>query len=172
MTVIELMVAFSLLFLALLGFTKVIVFSTKTTDVQHDSILAREAARETIEILQAAEFSDLFALYNVDDTDDPGGFGTAPGADVEVNGLVTAAGSAVVGRIMFPTLVDDTGDLQVREDVNDPALGMPRDLNGDGVIDSDDHSHDYLLLPVRVTFEWEGKAGPAELELRTLLADY
>jgi hypothetical protein len=32
---------------------------------------------------------------------------------------------------------------------------MPRDLNGDGVVDALDHSVDRILLPVKVTVEWK-----------------
>jgi len=62
--------------------------------------------------------------------------------------------------------------LQLREDVVDNALGMPRDLNGDGVVDTNDHSLDYRLLPVRIRFDWTGKGGRSTLEIKTLLADY
>ena len=51
-------------------------------------------------------------------------------------------------------------------------MGMPRDLDGDGVIDALDHSGDYRLLPVLVRVAWRGSSGPAKLEFRTMLADY
>jgi type II secretory pathway pseudopilin PulG len=174
MTIIELMVASTILLLALLSFTKVIVFSTGTTEVQHDVMMAREATRQAIETIQSAEFSDIFALYNSDPTDDPEGYGTGPGDGISVDGLTPPSGTTAttVGQIVFPAIFDDAGDLQIREDYVDAALGMPRDLNGDGVIDSEDHSDDYQLLPVRVLVEWEGKSGTARLEVRTLLADY
>ena len=172
MTLLELMVAFSILFLAVLGFTKVIVFSSTTTGGQREVSIAREAARQTIEMLQAENFEDIFALYNDNPLDDPGG-ATAPGSTIDVpelNSPTDAPGP--VGRISFPTIEDAVAGLQLREDVQNATLGMPRDLNGDGAVDSLDHADDYALLPVVIRFEWEGKGGRSNLEIKTLLADY
>jgi type II secretory pathway pseudopilin PulG len=174
MTLIEVMIAFALLSVALLGFVKVVVFSTSNTDTQRESTTAKEAARQAIEMLQAQDFREVFLLYNDDPNDDPGGPGTAPGSAIDVEGLLPVAGAVngAVGRIIFPTEVGDMGDVELREDAFDNALGMPRDLNGDGAIDSVDHADDYQLLPVRIRFEWTGKGGRANLEVKTLLADY
>ena len=38
----------------------------------------------------------------------------------------------------------------LREDVAIPAMGMPRDLDGDNVVDGVDHKGDYRMLPVIV----------------------
>ena len=51
----------------------------------------------------------------------------------------------------------------------DAQLGMPRDLNGDGAIDSENHAKDYLLLPVCIRIEWRGLTGDREYELHTVL---
>ncbi|MEW6071027.1 MAG: hypothetical protein AB1726_00340 [Planctomycetota bacterium] len=173
MTLIEIVVAFTVLVVAALAFTRVIVYSTSTTGVQREVSLAQEAARQTIEILQAESFAEVFARYNSDPEDDPGVPGTAPGDAIEVPELAAPAGApGPVGRISFPTAVDALEGLQLRENVVDTALGMPRDLNGDGAVDGLDHSGDYALLPVRIRFEWRGKAGDSALEIKTLLADY
>ncbi len=174
MTLIEVLVAFAMLSLALLGFVKVILCSTTTTDAQHETMTAKEAARQAIETLQAASFSDVFALYNDDPNDDPGGAGTAPGSALEVTGLNAPAGAAngAVGQILFPTVDDPAEGLQLREDVVDDSLGMPRDLDGDGQVDDVDHAGDYQLLPVRIRLQWTGRAGLSTIEIKTLLADY
>jgi hypothetical protein len=50
---------------------------------------------------------------------------------------------------------------------------MPRDLNGDGVIDSVTNcATTYKILPVRVRVRWTGAAGPAEVELHSMLGNY
>jgi hypothetical protein len=64
--------------------------------------------------------------------------------------LDPVAPGGFVGRVEFPTI-----ESQLREDVNDDSLTMPRDLNGDGVVDALDHSVDRILLPVKVTVEWK-----------------
>ena len=174
MTLIEVLVAFGMLSLALLGFVKVIVFSTAATDAQHETTTAKEAARQAIETLRAESFSDVFALYNDDPEDDPGGTGTAPGSALDIEGLTAPAGApnGAVGRVLFPTVDDPVDGLQLREDVVDNSLGMPRDLDGDGQVDDVDHAGDYLLLPVKIRLQWMGKAGLSTLEIKTLLADY
>jgi len=172
MTLLELMVAFSYIFLCAVGFLKVIAFATTTTGAQREMSLASEAARQMVEVLQAEDFADVFARYNDDPSDDPGGTGTAPGSSIAVPELAAAPGNVAVGRITFPSRVNQVGGVELREDVTDTVLGMPRDLNGDGTVDSEDHADDYALLPVRIEFEWVGQGGQASLEIKTLLADY
>ena len=113
-------------------------------------------------------YFEVFAAFNEDAADDPEGAGTAPGADFAVPGLSALSSDAdgMVGKIIFPTIAGE-----LREDVTDAALGMPRDLNGDGVTDSADHSGDFVLVPVRIRLEWRGSAGPRDMEFHTLLAD-
>jgi len=60
----------------------------------------------------------------------------------------------------------------VREDVVDSGLGTPRDLNGNNVVDTANHSSDYLLLPVRVTIEWKSTSGARKFEIVTQLGDF
>ena len=60
----------------------------------------------------------------------------------------------------------------LREDVVDERTGMPRDLNGNNVIDTANHSSDYLILPVRVKIEWKGSSGARRFEIDTQLGDF
>ena len=76
-----------------------------------------------------------------------------------------------VGRIEFPSVAVG-GDLQVREDLKSAVLGMPRDLNADGVVDAADHAADYVILPVRVRLEWTGSRGEGALQYQTLLSGF
>jgi len=61
---------------------------------------------------------------------------------------------------------------QLREDLDLPDLGMPRDLNGDSMIDSANHAEDYILLPVQVRVRWNGAFGERELDLFTMLGEF
>ena len=97
--------------------------------------------------------------------------GSAPGNLFTVAGLQPVDGALVVGRIEFPAAYDPDGVLELREDVVDDRLAMPRDLNGDGDVDDVDHSTDYRLLPVAIVLRWRGSMGERTMELRTLLAD-
>jgi type II secretory pathway pseudopilin PulG len=58
----------------------------------------------------------------------------------------------------------------LREDVADGRFGLPADLNGDGVTDSDPRGGDYVVLPVHVRFMWRGpRGGIEERRIRTWL---
>ena len=61
--------------------------------------------------------------------------------------------------------------LQLREDLDDPALGLPRDLNGDSIVDGLDHADDYFLLPLEVTVRWRGRSGDRTLRRVTMLCE-
>lgn len=174
MTLIEVMLAVSVMSIALTSFVVGILSSSVATDTSHEATIAQEAARQAVETLQAADFLEVFALYNSDPADDPDGAGTAPGCDFVVPGLQALPGDAdgLAGQILFPTADKGGGALALREDLVSTVFGTPRDLSGDGVVDGDDHSDDYQLLPVWVRVQWTGKSGPGSYETRTLLANY
>jgi hypothetical protein len=158
---------------AFLALSRSLGESMQLGDTNQETAQATDAARELLEILDGVEdFSQVFFLYNLDPEDDPGGPGTAPGASFDVPELRPAAGDPDqrVGEIHFPTAVGASGRLELAEDADEPALGMPRDLDGDGLVDAEDHSTDYLLLPVTLRLRWTGANGERTLEVNTLLA--
>lgn len=131
-----------------------------------ESARATEAARSVIESLRGQNFDELWRLYNADPADDPAGPATGPGPAFDVAGLVAVPGDADgrVGIVVFP---EDGGEL--REDMVDARLGLPRDLNNDGAVDALDHGGDYRVLPVVVRVEWRGKGPARRIELYTTL---
>jgi hypothetical protein len=129
--------------------------------VNQETALAEAAVRGTMEQITGVPFATAFSLFNANPNDDPLGPGTAPGATFAVQGLRGDVG-VPPGRIEFPT----GGGAQLREDVVDAAWNMPRDLNGDGIIDALDHAANYRLLPVRVVVTWRGVSG-----LRTMMVE-
>ncbi len=170
LTLVDLMVSFSVLVVALMAFSQSLVGSSRHALGQGQRDLALEGARQAMERLQSTDFDLVFALYNTDPADDPAGAGTAPGAGFAIAGLPVRPDDAdgLVGEIRFPTQ-SAGGVLELREDLVNPSFGTPKDLSGDGVIDSADHSDDYQLLPVVVSVEWLSSSGPGRLELRTML---
>jgi len=169
-TIVELLLVVSVLTTALLVLSLSMTSSMALKDTNRETALAADGAREVIERLQGHEdFSQVFALYNADPGDDPPGI-SAPGSTFRVWGLDPQLNDpdGMVGEIRFPV---EEGGLALREDLEDPSLGMPRDLNGDGDIDSLDHSLDYRLLPVQVQVRWTGRNGPRGLTVETFLAD-
>lgn len=154
MTLVEVMIAFALVVVALSGLSRAIVASSVTTQADSTVLEASAAARQAIEVLEAADFAGVFALYN--------------GTGLAVEGLTAAPGDAdgLPLRIVFPTA---PGGAQVREDVAMPQLGMPRDLNGDGDDDDVYNAVNYQILPVLIEVDWIGPAGVSHLEFKTIL---
>src|SRR5262249_31132097 len=152
--------------------------------------------RVELERMRNESFHDIYKNYNEDPADDPGGKGTGPGNLFDVTGLqaVDGAEQGKVGRIVFPSKEIDvvgpggggggklgqmgggggqvTKTWQLHEDVDLQTLGMPRDLNGNNVVDSADHSSDYLLLPVEIEIQWKSNTGLRKFTLVTQLGDY
>jgi len=163
---VETMVGAALLAIALSGMLMVIVSFGALGTVNRESQTAQQAAREVLEQIGGTPFQQVFASYDADPANDPGGPGTSPGAGFAVRGLGLRPGDpdGLAGRIEFPTVAG-----ALREDANDPGLGLPRDLNSDNIFDGLDHSADYVLLPLRVRIEWRGKAGDRALVIEHLL---
>jgi len=127
---------------------------------------ALEVGQSAVESVKGEVFEEAFVRFNATAADDPA-LGDSPGNFFAARGLNLQVGDAdgFVGEILFP------GDgVQLREDFVDPELGMPRDLNGDGVVDAVDHSGDYNVLPIRVRLQWTGETGARSLDFVTLLA--
>lgn len=148
-SLLELVVVMAILAVSLSMFATTLGASMRLDPVSLDKAVAAEAARTQLEEMRNHPFAQIFALYNDNPNDDPGGAGTAPGSHFFVKDLTPVSAGTLVGRVTFPTVGN-----QLREDVVDSNLGTPRDLNGDGAIDGDDHSADRIILPVRVTIEW------------------
>ena len=166
-SLVEMAIAAVVITVAVCGLSGSVVSSVALNRVNHETALAEAAVRGVMEQVSGANFAQAFARFNTDPADDPDGAGTAPGATFAVVGLTGDAG-ALPGSVTFP-VVAGAGGPQLREDFADAALGMPRDLNADGVVDAMDHSGDYRLLPVRVNVTWRGVSGLRTLMVETLL---
>ncbi len=173
MTLVELAAGIAVLVIGVLGFSQAMVSMERGNVRTRESGRATQAARAILERIQAEAFAEAFRRYNGDPTDDPGGAGTAPGKDFAVPGLTALPDDpdGLPGEVIFPSPQASPG--QLREDVVDPLLGMPRDLNGNGTVEAGvDYSTSYMILPVRVRVRWTGAAGPCTVELRSMLANY
>lgn len=170
---LEVTIAAVVLVIGMLALITSITASLRLVETNRETALAHQAARSLAERMQNLTFSQIFATYNASTADDPGGAGTAPGAAFDVPGLRVpigrghghAAAIARVGSVQFPTLA--TG--QLSEDRVDADLGMPRDLNGDGVVTAGAMPGNYLVLPVRIRIQWQGAGGFRSVVLHSLL---
>ena len=174
MTLVELVLVMGILAMAFGMLTSTMVANGRQRQINRESAVAAEAARNIFEAMRNLEFDELFALYNGNPADDPAGAGTAVGNFFAVPGLEVPDGSGrpAVGQVVLPALVTVGTTEQLREDQVDAGLGMPRDLNGDSIVDDRDHAFDYMLLPVRVELAWEGLYGPREFSISIILADF
>jgi type II secretory pathway pseudopilin PulG len=135
--------------------------------IAREQSLALQAAESVLEAALATPFEEVFARFNGTNVDDPDPItGPSPGDRFDVFGLTPMPGEASVGRIFFP------GDgFRLRENANQPLLGMPRDLNLDGAIDDVNHADDYRLLPMLVRVRWRSAQGEREVSLATALVN-
>ena len=193
-TLIEIMVVLSVMLVAVSIFYQMVLSTKRLRTVNHENAVAFGAARSIVERMRNEDFADVYRIYNADPSDDPGAPGSAPGNRFPVEGLppLSSAADGMVGEVMFPSVAVKTKpaggspgvvgfgalqaqaipEWQLREDFADAELGMPRDLNGDSIIDDLDHGDDYLILPVRVRLEWEGVFGSRSVELYTMLGEF
>ena len=174
MTLLELTIAMMVVSVALVFLTGTIGALSNQRVINSENAVARAAAKTVIESMRASVFSQVWPRYNEDPDDDPGGSGSAPGSGFAVGGLTPVPGDAdeLVGEILFPTSTGVSGFQELREDVEDRALGLPRDLNGDSIVDASDHSDDYFILPVRVRIRWQGRAGERILDTYAQLCEF
>ncbi len=169
-TLVELAIVSVILLVAIGGLSGAVISSRQLARVNEETATADSAARRMLEELHGVGFVDIFYAYNDDPDDDEGIPGSAPGTGFEVRGLTPQANDpdGLCGRIIFPSQ-EVFGVEQLREDLDIPELGLPRDLNGDGDIDGEDHGGDYVMLPVTVRIEWTGVNGNRFVEFSTLL---
>jgi hypothetical protein len=168
MTMVEVMVSVIILTISVHLLSSTITATIGHTAGRRERAAAVIAASNMLEEMRGAPFRELFALYNQDPNDDPGGVGTAPGPAFAVPLLTVRDGDpdGFVGLVTFA----DSGP-QVYENTQDPMLGLPRDLNGDILIDALDHAADHLLVPARIRLEWKGQIGERSFEMYTMFAE-
>jgi type II secretory pathway pseudopilin PulG len=165
-TVLEVTVASGVLVIGLLGMASSLAASLRLIEVNRETMVAHQAARGLAEEMQNGTFSQVFANYNSDPSDDPGGAGRGKGQSFKVTGLRGKSSGQGAGRVEFPV---PNGETRISESMVDRELGMPRDLNGDGVISAGPLAGNYVVLPVRIRVGWDGVGGAREVEFHTLL---
>lgn len=185
-SLVEILCGMAVMFVGLLTLASSTVTGTATRQTNRESAQALQAARRFLESIQVSDvpFESLFVAYARDPVEqvDPGlggGLlkkvtGTRTGGTGTLEPLLsrsfTVAGleprrddpDGTIGELIFP-VADGPEGPELREDV------AGRDLNADGIIDSEDHSNDYVILPVTVRVEWKGARGGRQLELQSLL---
>jgi len=165
-TLVDVCVALFILAIALGTLVGSIFYALRLEEVNAETVAASQMARAILEDLNTTNFADVYASYNSTPADDPDPKHDCL-ADLQVHERLLQFGGKgePTVSVVFPN--DKLG--QLREDLDDKSLGMPRDLNGDALTDSADHSGDYVILPLTLRLAWEGITGPRTLEMSTLL---
>ncbi|NOT30639.1 MAG: type II secretion system protein [Planctomycetes bacterium] len=178
-TLVEVVIAMPIILVAASLMLGTLTTAARQRTVNGDNARAAEAVRSILETLRNEDFRQMVALFDQEPFNDPLGPGTAPGNSFDVPGLRPLEGDldGRVGEILLPLFdAAPAGALvpewQLREDIEDAALGLPQDLNGDGAVDSLDHSGDNRILPVVAVVRWQGQFGPRTLRMFTLFTEY
>lgn len=171
MTMVEVMVAIVILTVSVYMLSSTVTAAIGHSSVKRERSLAVDAAMNLLERMRSEPFEELFARYNSYPSDDPGGTGTAPGRHFAVFGLDAQEGDldGFVGEVLLPEFEVGT-TYELREDTPLTELSLPRDLNGDLIIDDKDHTDDYIVLPITVRIAWKGKSGKRQFEMATMFA--
>jgi prepilin-type N-terminal cleavage/methylation domain-containing protein len=162
-TLLELMIAIAVLAIAIGGISRSLAATSTLSRATEERGIAIDAALSVMESLRAETAGEVYVRYNEPTLDDPA-VGFSPGRFFAVPSLTLRLGDAdgFAGEIIFP------GDgAQLLENGDDDELGLPRDLDADGVVDALDHSLNYTILPVRIRVEWRGVRGFQRVELYT-----
>ena len=165
-TLLEVMVAAAFLCVAMAGISTVLSATYKHSELLHEYELAESTALSVVEEVQYladTSFSNLYVYFDADPSNDPEGPGTAPGdtfGNLTVPGLVASSDSPT-GQLV--EIIVHTNETEVNA-----RLGLPRDLDGDGVADNPDVSASYKILPVTVRIHWAHQGAEQVNQMETL----
>lgn len=176
MTLVELSVAMMIFTVATGMLVQIIGSGHGLRRTAREEWLVTSEAQNRMELMRSLPFRDIVRYYDSDPLNDPNGPGTAPGALFAIDGLEVAPGDAdgAVGEILLPVVntgTDIAPVWQVREDIGHQILGLPRDLDGNSVVDDVDHYENYAILPVLIRVRWKGAYGPRELRFFSSLTE-
>ena len=154
-SLLEIMVAVAVFGITMAALTTTQVSTVALSRSNLEMSAALDAAQGVLESIEDEDdFTQIFARWKAG--------GTGPGNVFDVRGLEPTRDDpdGRVGEVVFP------GDgIQLLENANDRALGVPRDLDLDDVVDGTDHAADYRILPVLVRVRWSGAGGVHQIEI-------
>ena len=166
-TLLEVTLAMTVLLIAMLAATASTLRMHSLRRVNRERALAHNAVRSATERLQSLSSRAV---------GEPAGWtptilaAVANGGEIsstfETRELRARDGAASMGTIQVVTDETQT-DLELGA-----QLGMPRDLDGDGLATHTDVSGDALLLPVVVRARWQGAGGDAQVQHAFYLARF
>ena len=199
---LEVVIVMMIMSVAVAIFASTVTAGSQQRAANRERALAADAARNVLESMRNEDLRDVFRLYNRTASDDPAGGAPGARFAVRGLTPVPGAVNGMAGEVRFPTLQSGSEvplegaqlrkllsllsllpllggsppptppQWALRENVDLAVLGMPRDLNGDSLVDAFDHSGDYVILPVQVRVEWVGRSGTSEFNAYSMLTEY
>ncbi len=157
-SLLETVIGMSVMIIGLLAMTStsVVVHSLDESDkARRLATTAQQAVIDQLNVRAAALVGDE-AGWATALTDSYGDGGT-PGSTFAVQGLDPWEGMAQIGSVRVVT--DET----ITDDELGGPMGMPRDLDGDGLVSNEDVTASATLLPVVLRIRWTGESGDREL---------
>jgi len=158
LTLVELMVAMSVLMIGMLALTSSSLAAHTLRRGDHQQQLAGAALHSMMETTRAVSSA---ALTDITGWGHALPAALAPGGSIgntfDVPGLEPWEGARSVGTI--GVIVDETltdGELGL-------DMGLPRDLDNDGAIDNPDVRANARLLPIVISLRWRGVGGDRQL---------
>ena len=157
-SLVEVVIAMTVLMIGLLALTSTSVVAHSLEKADDSRQIAGQALRGCVERAHAVSIQAL--------ADDTGWSqavvsafeaGNLPGPEFAVAGLSPWEGESSVGTIQVIT--DET----LSDDNLGVSLGMPRDLNGDGLVSDFDVFATGILLPVIARVRWDAGEGQREI---------
>lgn len=142
MSLIEILVVITVMAMALLAAAGTTLGTEMLRRTTGEKQVALDALRNEVDRLQGLGVQGVLDEFN--------GLGTNV-RDFSVRGLDRSG--ALAGRVEIIT--DET---LTEQEVGAP-IGMPRDLDGDGLADNPDTSTSAVMLPVIVRLTWRGTTG-------------
>jgi prepilin-type N-terminal cleavage/methylation domain-containing protein len=143
-TLLEAMTALAILTVGLLGVASGFVSNSWAQEDTKESIVVMRALRRTAEEIRAAPFAEIAAMYSNYRFNVP----DVQGARGRVTVFLNEADASPEARL----------------------LGLPRDLDGDGVTAASNVAAGYFLLPISIEVNWAGRSGQKRKALQILLA--
>ena len=166
---IEIVFAMSILTVGFLAQSSLTVTQHKQHRLNLEHRVALKAIRDQVTLLRGVAFESVFASFDKNPSNDPT-FAPGPHFDVDELEPDPADVDGRVGRVIFPTLKPtSTAAPVLREDYADASMGMPADLDGDGLIDAQAKDENYIHLPVVIELRWRGVLGPQTSRIATWL---
>lgn len=166
-TLIEVLVTASVLLIGLMAMTSTSVVVNSLRRSASDQQRAQGALQAIVEDLHAiAREADSNSANWAGDILDVYGAGGNPGNQFDVDGLTPWAGNPNVATVTVVT--DETAT----DALLGAAVGMPRDLDGDGLATNVDVTDGASLLPAVVTLQWRGTSGQQQISQVVYLLRY